>query len=207
MRTLPNAGRTRILATMGRIRTFGFCAAATLATLLLAVGLGAPRGFAQATASNEYQVKAAFLYNFGKFVEWPNTPSSIPFNVCVFGHDPFGHALDQAVAEKKIGDRPISLTRVGHVAGLLGCQIVFVSSEENSHMPEIIGALRGCSVLLVGESEEFAGAGGTIQFFIQDNRVRFVINTDAADRAGLKISSKLLALASIVHETRAGGKN
>jgi hypothetical protein len=207
MRKLPNAGRKWIPTTEERIRAFRFGAAVTLATLLLAAVLGAPRCFAQATTPNEYQVKAAFLYNFGKFVEWPDTPSSIPFNVCVFGHDPFGHALDQAVAEKKIGDRPISLTRVGHVAALRECQIVFVSSEESSHVAEITGAVRGRSVLLVGESEEFAGAGGTIQFFIQDNRVRFVINTDAAERAGLKLSSKLLALASIVHDHPSAGKN
>jgi hypothetical protein len=210
MRTLPNAGRTRILATMGRIRAFRFCAGVMLATLLLAAVLGAPRGFAQATAPNEYQVKAAFLYNFPKFIDWPSgafPDSSSPFTICLLGHDPFGRSLEDLFLNKTINGRRTAIARAQRVEGCPVCQIIFVSSQESPHLTEIAAALRGRNVLLVGESEEFAGAGGTIQFFIQDNRVRFVINTDAADRAGLKISSKLLALASIVHETRAGGKN
>jgi len=210
MRTLPKAGRRRMLATIGRIRLFSFRATGALAALLLAAALGAPRCFAQATTPDEYQVKAAFLYNFPKFIDWPPgafPDSSSPFTICLLGRDPFGRSLEDLVLNKTINGRHTAIAHAQRVGGCPVCQIIFVSSQESSHLAEITVALRGRNVLLVGESEEFAGAGGTIQFFIQDNRVRFVINTDAAERAGLKLSSKLLALASIVHDHPSEGKN
>lgn len=163
----------------------------------------------QSTAS-EYQVKAAFLFNFAKFVEWPDATfasASSAFKFCVFGKDPFGKTLDDALLGKKVAEHPVELLRARKLSDLEGCQVVFVSSPETTHLTDAVEKLRGRNVLLVGEGEEFAGSGGTIQFFLQDNRVRFAINPDAANRAGLKISSKLLALASVVHDDRSGGKN
>lgn len=165
---------------------------------------------AQQGGAGEYQVKAAFLYNFARFVEWPNSAfasGSSAFKFCVLGKDPFGKALDETLAGKKVGERSVELIRARRVQELEGCQVVFISSGETSHVSEVVAALHGRGALLVGESEEFAGTGGTIQFFLQDNRVRFAINPEAANRVGLKISSKLLALATVVHDSSNGGKN
>jgi uncharacterized protein DUF4154 len=158
---------------------------------------------AQANLPSEYEIKAGFLYNFAKFVEWPPSAFSNPkqpINICVFGRDPFGHVLDDALLGKTIGNHTTSIEHTRQTSELIRCHIVFVSAVESPRLPEILGSLRGRNVLLVGETEGFASAGGVIQFVLDENRVRFVINPDAANRAGLKISSKLLALATIVRD-------
>lgn len=158
---------------------------------------------AQTKSATEYQVKAAFLYNFAKFVDWPPSAFASPkqtFEICVYGHDPFGPALEDALLGKSIGDRRISLGHAAQFQDLVGCHVVFVSGPEHEPIADLANRLKGRAVLLVGESDGFAASGGTIQFTIEDNRVHFVINPEAADRAGLKISSKLLALAKIVHD-------
>lgn len=158
---------------------------------------------AQTKSANEYQVKAAFLYNFAKFVDWPPSAFSDakqPLDVCVYGRDPFGNALEDALLGKAIGERRIGLGRAMQFQDLAGCHVVFVSSPARESTMDLANRLKGRPVLLVGESEGFAASGGAIQFTIEDNRVHFIINPDAADRAGLKISSKLLALAKIVHD-------
>jgi hypothetical protein len=155
-------------------------------------------------------VKAAFLYNFAKFVEWPDgtfANSTSTFTVCVVGKDPFGKALDDAILSKRIADRVTTLARAKRIQDLPECQILFVSASDSPQLSEILHVLHGHRALVVGESENFAGSGGAIQFVIEANRVRFAINTDAVDRSGLKISSKLLALATIVHDSAAGGNN
>jgi YfiR/HmsC-like len=159
--------------------------------------------YAQMKSATEYQVKAAFLYNFAKFVDWPPSAFSDakqPLDICVYGHDPFGTALEDALLGKTIGERRVSLGRPTQFQDLVGCHVVFVSASAHESPADLANRLKGRPVLLVGESEGFAASGGVIQFTIEDNRVHFVINPDAADRAGLKISSKLLALAKIVHD-------
>jgi hypothetical protein len=158
---------------------------------------------AQASAASEYQVKAAFLYNFAKFVEWPEAALSNPtasIVLCVYGEDPFGPALDETVKGKSINSRDLAIHRTKNPQELRGCQVVFIDGAESKRLPEILGALQGASALLVGESGGFAEQGGQIQFLLEDNKVRFSINVDAVERAHLKISSKLLALAKIVHD-------
>ena len=165
---------------------------------------------AQAKPSSEYELKAAFLFNFAKFVDWPSNAfanSTAPFSVCVLGPDPFGSSLDDALRGKLIAEHPVSVTRVKRVADIIGCQILFVAASESHLLPEVLSKIRGQGVLVIGETDEFASLGGVIQFTLEENRVRFFINTDAADRAGLKISSKLLALAKIVRDPPATGKN
>lgn len=149
------------------------------------------------------------MFNFAKFIEWPQGafagPQS-PFTICVFGKDPFGSSLDEALANKTVGDRPISIQRPKDKMELKHCQIVFFSRTETEHIAEILGTLQGSNVLLVGESEGFAESGGMIEFTLEQGRVRFSINPDAAEHANLRFSSKLLALAKIVHgAARAGG--
>jgi len=162
---------------------------------------------AQLKPAGEYELKAAFLFNFAKFVDWPSNTFSDPkdpFSVCVLGTDPFGTALDDVLRGKLIAEHPVSVTRVKRAADIIRCQILFVTAPESRHLPEILVKLRGECVLIIGETDDFASSGGTIQFTLEDNRVRFFINPDAADRAGLKISSKLLALAKIVRDTPSG---
>jgi hypothetical protein len=162
-----------------------------------------PVELAQVNTLGEYELKAAFLFNFAKFIDWPSSsfasPQS-PFTLCVLGEDPFGHALDDNLQGKMIGDRHLTIQRLKDKTEARRCQEVFVSSSEGMHMAEIIESLRGTNVLLVGEAKGFAASGGIIEFTLEDNHVRFTINTDAADRAGLKFSAKLLTLAKLVHD-------
>lgn len=157
----------------------------------------------QTNPPSDYQLKAAFLFNFAKFIDWPNSsfagPQS-PFTICILGQDPFGSVLDDTLKGKTIGGRPIAVRRLKDKADGRQCQMVFVSSSESGHLAEIIGSLQVANVLLVGESNRFAVSGGTIELTLEDNHIRFKINTDAADRSGLTVSSKLLALAKIVHD-------
>lgn len=160
---------------------------------------------AQTKPPTEYQIKAAFLYNFAKFVDWPPAAftDSKQLLICIYGPDPFGSVLDDALLGKSVGGRRVSLGRAMQFQGLGGCQVVFVSVAERESTTDLVNRMKGRAVLLVGESDDFAASGGTIQFTREDNHVHFVINPDAADRAGLKINSKLLALAKVVRD-RAG---
>jgi len=152
----------------------------------------------------EYQLKAAFLFNFAKFVAWPPDafPSDkAPISLCVFRHDPFGAALDQVIAEKAINNRELLARRINNLPELKTCQLVFVSETEERQLPGILSSLKGASALVVGESADFAERGGAIQFFLENNKLRFAVNVDAIQRARLQASSKLLALARIVHDS------
>lgn len=164
---------------------------------------------AQSETANEYDVKAAFLYNFAKFIEWPGTSANDPdpMAICIYGDDPFGRALDEIVKGKAIDNREIVVRRTHHLDDIRNCQIVFVSATESGHLSEIIASLQGLSVLLVGDTPGFAEHGGHIEFTTEENRVRFSINVDASERSGLRMSSKLLALAKIIHADGRVGKS
>ncbi|MEO6474700.1 MAG: YfiR family protein [Luteolibacter sp.] len=153
---------------------------------------------AEADVSKEYQLKAAFLYNFAKFVEWPAsgfaTPES-PLVIGVFRANPFGDELEKAVKGRKINGHPIVVSQVSSVAAARQTQILFVGASQNAKLGELKGALQGTPVLTVGESEEFARQGGMVTFTLQNDSLRFAINKDPAQKAGLKISSQLLKLA------------
>lgn len=171
--------------------------------LLAAVG-------AQAAPTAEYQLKAAFLFNFAKFTDWPDdvfAGPGAPFAVCVLGRDPFGSSLDDTLRGKTIANRPVAVERLRDLAGVQRCQMVFVTQSETGRLPAILRALRGAKSLVVGETAGFAHAGGAIEFTLEDERVRFTINPDATERAGLRISSQLLGLARIVHDDPADGKS
>lgn len=189
------------------LRRVGFPAGRRALALLLSgilcLPLCARTAIAQASSPGEYQLKAAFLFNFAKFIDWP--PSSFAdsrsdFSICILGSDPFGPAMDQMLQGKMIADRHVAVERTHEIAGARHCQMVFVSPSEKPHIREVLDGLRGTPALIVGDTDGFAAAGGAIQFAIEDNRVRFLINTDATDRAGLKVSSKLLSLAKVVHD-------
>jgi YfiR/HmsC-like len=175
-----------------------------LYTVALAALAGAIQARPQAAPSVEYQVKAAFLFNFAKFIEWPRDAfpnEKTPINLCVFRHDPFGSALEEVIREKAINNRGLLAERINDLAELKACQLVFVSGREEKQLPEILNSLKGASALVVGESADFAERGGAVQFFLENNKLRFAINVDAIQRARLQASSKLLALARIVHDS------
>lgn len=175
--------------------------------LLVSIALaGAPRDRAQDAPLSEYQRKAEFLFNFAKFIDWPPgsfaSPQS-PFLVCVIGADPFGRVLDENLPGQTIGDRSVQIARfpgLQYLTESRSCQIVFLSASVSRHFREVMDNFRGTHVLLVGDMRGFATSGGTIEFTLQENHVRFTINTDAAERAGLRVSSQLLSLAKIVHD-------
>ena len=156
--------------------------------------------------SSEYLIKAGFIFNFAKFVEWPTTafarPDS-PIVIGVLGTDPFGTIIDQIVQDKKIGARGFVVKRLkwgSDIKELRDCKILFVSASERAHIDELVQIVKGQPILTVGETPGFAERGGIIRFTVEDNRVRFEINVEAAHQAELTISSRLLTLARIVQQ-------
>lgn len=154
-----------------------------------------------AAQPKEYQVKAAFLFNFAQFVEWPDSvfPSPDgPFYVGVLGDDPFGTALDEVVRGEAISGHKMVVQRSRQMADLKNCQMIFVSKSEKSRVPEILAAAGSRPVLMVGDVSGFARSGGGINFILEGAKVRFEINPGAARTRGLKFNSQLLSLGRIV---------
>jgi hypothetical protein len=144
----------------------------------------------------EYAVKAAYLYNFGKFAKWPSeTPS---FNICLLGKDPFGSSLDRTVAGESIDGKPIAVRRLNDLGAVRDCEILFVSSSERGRMAWVLAQVQNLPILTVSDAPEFLDRGGMIQFELQNDRVRFSINLRAARDAKLNISSELLNVATRV---------
>jgi len=150
---------------------------------------------------DEYRVKAAFLYNFAKFIEWPPevflNPND-PFVICVLGQDPFGHALDDAVAGKKIEGRAFAIRRIASTRQATACRILFVSSSEPKHVLTALAAMKEPGVLTVGESDSPTAEGMIINLTLQGGKVRFEINMDSGSGEKLRFSSKLLSLATVL---------
>ena len=143
------------------------------------------RSTLQAQSSGEYQIKAAFLYNFAKFVDWPAEAfagSNGKLIIGVIGDDPFGGALNQAINGKTINGRPLLVRRLRWGQDLRSCHILFISSSERQRLPQIIQSLRGASVLTVGDMGQFNQQGGIINFILEANKVRFEINSCGATR-------------------------
>jgi hypothetical protein len=155
-------------------------------------------------AVEEYQVKAAFLYNFARFVEWPAhtfKSTNDPLVICILGEDPFGHLLENTVQGKTIEGRPIVLRSTSEVGQTAGCHVLFVSLSERRQLSSILAGVSSTGVLTVGETAGFAALGGVINFKLEnERRIRFEVNLAAAREADLKISSKLLSLALIVRK-------
>jgi hypothetical protein len=171
-----------------------FAAAVFALTLAVASNLSA-----QAPKTTEYQVKAAYLANFSKFVEWPaKAAKSESFNICVLGQDPFGAVLDAAVSGETIGGAHVLAKRISRPQDAVDCRILFISSSEANQCKEILAALRTLRVLTVSDMPQFTRRGGIIQFLLDGNRVRFDINLAATERVGLNLSSELLKLAVTV---------
>jgi len=152
---------------------------------------------------DEYKLKAAMLYHLTQFVEWPDSSypgRNAPILLCIVGQDPFANSLTATIPRESDNGRPVLIRHLQSDTEFRGCHILYISSSERKTATHIFSALNGSSILTVGEMAQFAARGGIIQFSLQDQHVRFDINLDAASRAGLKISSKLLALAQIVRD-------
>ena len=155
--------------------------------------------------SKEYQIKAAFLFNFAQFVDWPSAAfanTNAPFCIGVLGDDPFEGALDATIQDEDIGNRKIMIERSQNVADLKNCQMIFVSKSEKGHIPEILSELDSRPILTVSEVQGFAQRGGSINFYLSGPKVRFEINPSAAQSDGLKISAQLLSLGKIVQSSK-----
>lgn len=159
------------------------------------------RAGAQAPA-DEAQIKAAFVFNFLKFVDWPVDSfhgQQDPFIIAIVGEGDTADATERFLTAKQIGTRPIVVRRIKWDQSLAGVHAVFVADHDAKRLRHVFEAAAAGSVLSIGEGEDFAAHGGVIGLLIDDRKVRFDIDTDAAQAAGLKVSSKLLALTRIVH--------
>lgn len=178
-----------------RALALGILAAAAAALAGVEVRAG------EASPSLEYRVKAAFLFNFAKFVEWPpgafSSPTS-PILISVLGTDPFGDILAETVRDKTINGRRIVVERSDDVERVKTCHIVFISQSEEERLGSILSHLEHSYALTVSEMERFVHMGGGINLITEKEKVRFEINVAPAERAGLRISSKLLNLATVV---------
>lgn len=154
---------------------------------------------AQSKRPEEYQVKAVYLFNFGKFVEWPERAAKEPdFPICVLGVDPFGSTLDSVLGGEVISGRKLVARRISTVRDATGCRILFISSSEASRFKEILTEAQTLPILTVSDAATFLSAGGMVQFVVRENKVRFDVSLAPADKAGLILSSQLLKVADLV---------
>jgi hypothetical protein len=170
--------------------------------IALLLSLAPLSGQADPPSLPEYAIKAAYLYQFSSFIAWP--PESVsdpgtPFCICVLGSDPFGPLLD-SLERKTVQGREVAIRRMPQLQEPAGCHILFVSASEAPRVDRILEALGTQPIVTVGDLPGFAQAGGIIEFVRHQNNIRFTINLDSARRAGLKISSKLLSLATVVRQ-------
>jgi hypothetical protein len=184
---------------------------ACIAALLLAAHFPLPgRALLSAQTPTEYQVKAAYLFNFLKFVEWPDDPGADPHGKWVIGFvgdSPIDNELTQLVEGKNVQGRELQVKKFQTADNLRHCNILFITESEKKRLPSILAELRGSSVLTVADMDNFIGLGGMIQFGVEEARVRVAIDVGATGRARLKVSSKLLSLARVVTGTDRSANN
>jgi len=159
------------------------------------------RGACGAEAPTEYQVKAVFVYNFSRFVDWPPqtfTAPDEPFVICILGGDPFGARLDEAVRGEQIDRHPLLVRRFRNLGEIGDCRILYIDRSESAQLQQILAALDHRGTLTVSDLDDSSKRGVMIQFTTENNRIRLRINVESARASGLTISSKLLRSAEIV---------
>lgn len=152
----------------------------------------------QESGTLEYAVKAAYLYKFGPFVEWPVAAfesATSAMNVCVVGYDPFGDVLDETMRGQRIGERPVAVLRLATVDRDSGCHILYAAGSDAQPVADILAAVSGAPVLTFTDAARDPREKGIIHYVIHENRVRFEIDDQSAAENGLTISSKVLSLA------------
>jgi hypothetical protein len=172
----------------------------------ISFGVGQVRGQDQQTSTSlEYKVKAAYLFNFAKYVEWPSSTFSgpeAPITIGVLGDDPFGAILEKTVARRIIGGRSVVIQRSKRLEAIKTCQVIFISTSEKVRLPEILAELAKTHALTVSEMERFLEQGGMVSFVFEKGGVQFEINSDKAREAGLGISARMLGSAKAVHSKK-----
>lgn len=182
-----------------------------LAVAIAAMGClfsGFPRLPAQNAKPSEYSVKAVYLFNFGRFVEWPAKlpeAQSDSFEICVLGQNPFGPALNATVARETIAGKNVVAKQIASPKDAADCRVLFISSSEDGRLKEILDSLGTASVLTVSDLPRFTDRGGMVQFVLEGDRVRFEVNSTTTERAGLALSSELLKVAVNVKTSAALG--
>lgn len=176
----------------------------TFACLLLLCG----NLSAQQVKPNEYQVKAVYLYNFGRFVKWPENrepKEAGSFPICILGQDPFGSTLDSTLAGESLDHKPIVIRRISKPQESVNCRILFIHSSASSQLREILVALDHLSILTVSDMPDFSKRGGMIQFVLDGEKVRFEVNLANTEPANLVLSSELLKVAKTVRRNDKSG--
>lgn len=169
------------------------------AASLLIAGVVIPSAIAQKSKPTEYDVKAAYLLNFGKFVRHADGQAPrVSFDICLVGHDQMGQTIDDLAANQAIDGLPLHVRRIPDVTQTKGCAILFIAADEDEHLREDLAILSSSDVLTVSDSSDFLDRGGMIQFLLIQNHVRFAVNLNAVNRAHLVLSSELLRVASSV---------
>ena len=163
---------------------------------------------AQGRKSTEYDVKAAYLYNFGKFIRWPASllpASHDTFAICVLGKNPFGEALDRTVKGESIEGKRLEVRYLGGVSEMGGCRIVFLSNSEERRVDAVLAEVGKRPILTVSDIPDFVDRGGDIEFVEVGDKIRFKVNLGAAEKAGLSLSSELLKVAVAVKRNGQSG--
>jgi hypothetical protein len=158
---------------------------------------------AQQPKASEYQVKATYLYNFSRFVQWPANAAAAQgdsFPICVMGQDPFGAALDAILAGETIDGKNVVAKRIAKPQDALNCRVLYISPSENSRLKEILAGVDKAGILTVSDIPQFSQRGGMIQFVMDGNKIRFEVNLTSAQDAGLTLSSDLLKVATAVRK-------
>jgi hypothetical protein len=164
---------------------------------------------ADETALQEYQLKAGYLYNFTRFVEWPTNAFSrdaAPFSVCIFGEDPFGDLVERTMSQKRVGERRLAITRLRANDDPRGCHLLFFSESHLWQFAKVQAQIGQESVLTVGEGRDFTKRGGVVGMVMDEDRIQLEINVVAAGRARLRISSKLLSIVRVISEPTQAAK-
>ena len=168
---------------------------------VLLAGIGGLAAFTRGgDAPGEYELKAALVFNFTQFVDWPAAAFAsprAPFVIGVLGRDPFGHSLDEVVQGEQVGSHPIVVERCRDTRAAARCQLVFVSASERYDLAPVMAALRGRAVLTVGDFDGFLRQGGMVRLYHSGKRIRLRIDREAARAAGLTMSAKLLRVAEL----------
>ena len=182
------------------------CSLCVCRCLLLALGIAVSDGVAaraESSAPTMPQVQAAFLFNFAKFVTWPNEAfqhSGDALIIGVIGEDPFGSILEETIRDKTVMGKKLAVKRFASIQDAAHCHILFLGTSEESRLSQMMTALEKTNILTVSDMEQFAEHGGMVAFTVEDQKVRFNVNVGAVERAGLKMGSQLLKLARIVSD-------
>ena len=173
--------------------------AAILILILITAAVATQSTLGQERKLGEYEVKAAFIYNLAKFVEWPgkSLDDVSTLNLYIIGDDPFGTDMD-AIRDKLIKGKRIVIKQIDSPDALKNAGILFISSSEKEQLPDILKGISGLPILTVGDTKSFAQRGVMVNLYLENSKIRFEINLEAANLAGLKISSNLLRMGTII---------